>query len=83
MAAAPQNLLAIVQFGPFLAEHGYVISYSTISKDCAAGRGPPVAYVWGNRKLSTPRAVLAWARSRMRPADQASRRKRAGAAVHG
>lgn len=66
MALSPRDLLAITQISPFLEGHGFHMSYSLISKECAAGRGPPCAYAWGRQKLHAPEDVLRWARARMR-----------------
>jgi hypothetical protein len=55
---------------PFLDGHGFVLSNSTLSKLCAVGKGPPVAYWWGNRAPHDPGAALEWPRARVRPGER-------------
>jgi len=56
----------------FLRDRGFPVGDGTLDKLCmpSAGEGPPVAAWWGRRPLYDPVAVLAWAESRIRPAQQ-------------
>src|SRR5215472_11772159 len=65
----------IVGYGPlaeFLTARGYPTSKSTISKYCspAINIGPPVEGFWGRLPAFKPSRVIAWAKARLRPADE-------------
>jgi hypothetical protein len=64
----------IVGHGPlaeFLTAAGFPITKNTIAKYCSPtlNIGPPVRSYWGLRPAFSPEESLAWARSRMRPAN--------------
>jgi len=58
----------------FLNEHGYPMTFSTLSKLCMPSRneGLPCVGRWANRDLYAPSALLAWARSRFRSTARAA-----------
>jgi len=59
------------QIAAYLREHGVPVGDSTLDKLCmpTVNEGPPVAAWWGRRPLYDPEEALAWAESRMRPAQ--------------
>ncbi len=61
------------QLAAFLTAEGFPTSKSTMSKYCspAINIGPPVEGFWGKLPAFRPSRALAWARTRMRPADGA------------
>jgi hypothetical protein len=70
-----QDERLITGYGPlaqFLTENGFRASHSTMAKYCspAINIGPPSEGYWGRFPTFKPSRVLAWARSRMRPAQQ-------------
>jgi hypothetical protein len=74
-----ENEKLIVGYGPlaaFLTEEGYPTSKSTMSKYCspAINIGPPVEGFWGKLPAFKPSRAIAWAKARMRPADEARSR---------
>ena len=72
MPEAIERYLTRRQVVEFLADHGYPLSWSTLSKLAMRDEGPPLAGVWGNRFLYEPSKVLAWARSRFRATARAA-----------
>jgi hypothetical protein len=67
-----ERYLMLKDIPAFLYEQrGIRISLSTLEKLCApaCNEGPPVASYWGRRPLRRPDDVLAWADSRLRPAQ--------------
>ncbi len=76
MSPSPKDLLWQSQIVPFLKRHGFDTGFSesTVSKLCAAGKGPRVDFWVGKRALRKPETVLKWARDRIRPADQPAKR---------
>src|SRR5215831_11185599 len=66
------------QLADFLTAEGYPTSKSTIAKYCspAVNIGPKVEAYWGQLPAFRPSCVVAWARARMRPADQVRQRDR-------
>jgi len=65
----------ITGYGPlaqFLTENGFRTSHSTMAKygSPALNIGPPKEGFWGRYPTFKPSRVLAWARSRMRPAKE-------------
>ena len=77
MAPSAKQLLTRSQLPALFEEHGLPISWSLLTKLCAAGVGPPVDYWWGQRPRYTPATALKWARARLRPGERPPQRKRA------
>jgi hypothetical protein len=70
----------IVGYGPlaeYLTGQGFPISKSTISKYCspAINIGPAVEGFWGRLPAFKPSRAIAWAKARIRPADEARSRR--------
>jgi hypothetical protein len=61
----------------YLRGQGFPISKSTVSKWCspAMKTGPPIEGFWGRLPAFKPSSVIAWAKARMRPADEARSRR--------
>jgi hypothetical protein len=50
----------------YLRSREYPLSFSTLTKLCALGEGPPPAIMWGKRPLYTDPMLDAWAEARSR-----------------
>jgi hypothetical protein len=50
----------------YLSERGLRISKNTLQKLATLGGGPAY-HIWGNKALSTPAELDAWAESKLRP----------------
>src|SRR5258708_38635349 len=75
---SPADLLTRRQQFDRIVACGYTMSWSTFTKLCAAGEGPPDEWCWGHVRLYTEAGGLEWARSRMRAgAGNLQKRKRA------
>jgi hypothetical protein len=74
MTTPGDRLLTRRELAPFLSEHGYPISKSTLDKLGMPSRdeGPPIEGFWGNRALYKPEKALAWAKRRFRSAQRAA-----------
>jgi hypothetical protein len=68
--AASKPLMTRKELAAFLRAQGYPIGNSTLDKLCmpSAYEGPPVARLWGKRKLYAPEDGIAWAQARSQPA---------------
>lgn len=55
----------------YLTAQGYPISRSSLAKYCspAIATGPQIEAYWGRLPTFKPSCALAWARSRLRPAE--------------
>jgi hypothetical protein len=56
----------------YLRSRGYPLSFSTLAKLCALGKGPTPAGWWGSRPLYMEEGLNSWAeaRCRHRPSNQ-------------
>jgi hypothetical protein len=61
---ADDALLTRRQAAQFVTDSGFPLAFSTLSKLCALGDGPPVARWWGRRPLYSLRELKAWAETR-------------------
>jgi len=68
MSGPIEKYLTRRQLVYFLNDHGYPLSFSTLSKLCMPSRneGPPSVGRWANRDLYEPSKALAWAKARFR-----------------
>jgi hypothetical protein len=58
-------LLTRREVARFITEElGYPIAFSTLTKQCAIGEGPPVARQWGRRPLYSQQGIKNWVEAR-------------------
>jgi hypothetical protein len=70
----PKEYLTRPEAAQYLTQKGLPTSKNTLQKLATVGGGPDYS-LWGNKALSTPRQLDAWAESKLRQPKQSTSEK--------